>query len=318
MGHRAHYVIKSGGFWERYYSQCGGYTLELDLLTGPTAATRFARGQRPFGTWMYNTECDGAALIDHDERRLLWFSRFLGAVAYRQAVLDVIERMWAGWRIDWAYGGLPEIRRALGDDDGMRPWAFRDLTPASEDRPPCLLTVEKDATVRAYMVAEGAHAVLGHDLDSLMRYCERWRPVRVWPCLPSSGVHLDVDHRAGGAWTLGLVDARGPGWPGWSWEHWGDRHSEHLSRAKGAIDLPAVDLSAGLRMLAEEFDRHRGLDAGTPVTAQLLEFAGALRGAAESVGMSVAAAGDAPGHGPLDPTEEERGRVRAVLAALRH
>jgi hypothetical protein len=268
---------------------------------------------------MYNDDCDGAAFIDHDERRLLWFSEFLGAVAYRTAVLDVMARTWRGWRVDWAYGGLAEIRRGLNDDDGLNPWGYHRLTPASEDRPPCLFTVAKDGRVRAYMVAEGAKAVICHDLQSLMSCVREWTPVRGWPCLPSSGVHLDLDHRTGGAWTLDLVDARGPGWSGWRWEHWRDRYQEHFDRIGGAISLPGVDREAGLRRLAEEFDVHQELDTGTFMAAQLLDFVGALRSAAESAGLAVQAESrNAMMHRPMDFTEEDRGRVHAALASLGH
>lgn len=116
MGDRAHYVIKDRGFWERYYSQWGGCSIELDMLAGPEFATRFARGQRPEASWMNEIECVGAALIDRDERRLLWFSRHLGDAAYRAGALAVMESTWRGWRVDWAYDGLSEIVGAVGED----------------------------------------------------------------------------------------------------------------------------------------------------------------------------------------------------------
>ncbi|WP_301174440.1 hypothetical protein [Actinomadura geliboluensis] len=125
MGERAHYVIKDGGSWELYYSQWGGYSIELDMLPGPEFAERFARGQRRVDAWMNECECSGAALIDRGERRLLWFSDCLDGPAYRAAALAALRRTWpAGWRLDWAYDGLREIAGAVGQDErGVRRWS---------------------------------------------------------------------------------------------------------------------------------------------------------------------------------------------------
>lgn len=80
-------------------------------------------GSGPSDWWLYEPEGVGAALIDHDERRLLWYSHCYGDVAYRAAVLAVMTHIWPGWRIDWAHDGLGEILDALGAQRRTyRPW----------------------------------------------------------------------------------------------------------------------------------------------------------------------------------------------------
>ncbi|MCO5999037.1 hypothetical protein [Actinoallomurus rhizosphaericola] len=132
MGSRAHYVVKAGGSWERRYTQWGGDAMELDLLAGPEAATRFAQGQRTEDRWLDEMDCEAAALIDHDEHRLLWYSHCYEDVAYRAAVLAVMAQTWPGWRIDWAYGGLYDILDTLGEPLHGR---FRHRSPFQDDSP---------------------------------------------------------------------------------------------------------------------------------------------------------------------------------------
>ncbi|GAA4621060.1 hypothetical protein GCM10023196_007450 [Actinoallomurus vinaceus] len=129
--------MKKDGSWARRYSQFGGYAMELDLLPGPQAATRFALGQRSVEWWISELECEGAALIDHDEQRLLWQSGCDNDAAYQAAVLAVMAHTWPGWRIDWAHGGLGDILDALGEQ--RRRWESRRSsqgdTGAQDDRP---------------------------------------------------------------------------------------------------------------------------------------------------------------------------------------
>ncbi|GLY81119.1 hypothetical protein [Actinoallomurus iriomotensis] len=130
MGSRAHYVVKADGSWKRRYTHWGAHSMELDLLAGPNAATRFAQGQQSCDRWLDELECEAAALIDHDERRLLWHSHCYEDVAYRAAVLAVMAPTWPGWRIEWAYGGLYDILDALGEPLHGR---FRDRSSFQDD-----------------------------------------------------------------------------------------------------------------------------------------------------------------------------------------
>lgn len=115
MGSRAHYVVRENGSWDRHYSQWGAHSLDLDLLPGADAAVRFARAQRSVDWWVYEPDCYGAALIDRDEHRLLWYSYCHGDADYRAAVLAVMAHTWPGWRIQWAYGELGDILDSVGE-----------------------------------------------------------------------------------------------------------------------------------------------------------------------------------------------------------
>ncbi|MEU8798845.1 hypothetical protein [Spirillospora sp. NPDC048819] len=329
MGERAHYVIKNGDSWGRHYSQWGGYSIELDMLAGPETATRFAGMQRPDPAWMFASECVGAALIDRGESRLLWYSRCIDDATYWAAALAVMKRTWPGWRIDWAYDGLADIVAAVGENprqvDGQckLPQKPRLLQKASDYEPlPCLVTVAQEGVVRAHMVENSAESVIENGARSLAYY-QAGSPVSTWPSFPGEGVHLDVDARTGGMWTLGtldrLPDAAETHWPGWEWKHWQGRYREQIDQAAGAISVPEPDRRLGLRKLVEQFDSHQEVDSATQGLALLLNGLGALVTAAESAGMRVTTVTDNSfAHRPMDLTGEERDGVRAALAALRN
>ncbi|TDC80973.1 hypothetical protein [Actinomadura sp. 7K507] len=328
MGARAHYVIKDGDSWERYYSQWGGYSLELDMLAGPDPATRFAGGQRPDPAWMFDGECDGAVLIDHGESRLLWYSVYIDDAAYRAAALAVMGRTWPGWRIDWAYQGLGDIVAAVGEEptqvDGRYtlPPEPRPLQKASDYEPlPCLVTVAQEGSVRAHMLETSAESVIGNGAGSLATYYLGRSPVDTWPRFPGEGVHLDVDARRGGVWTLGTFDRLPEAveilWPGWEWEHWQGRYREQLGRAAGAVAVPEPDRREGLRKLVEQFDRHQEVDAATEALSLLLDGLGRLTAAAGSEGMRATTVLDNSfAHRPMDLSDEERAGVHIAFAAI--
>lgn len=73
MGARAQYVVVENGAWQRYFSHWAAGRVVDDLLPGPAAATRCFRARRKIDEWLDDVWCEGAALVDHDRRILLWF-----------------------------------------------------------------------------------------------------------------------------------------------------------------------------------------------------------------------------------------------------
>ncbi|MEV5495431.1 hypothetical protein AB0M50_08505 [Nonomuraea fuscirosea] len=67
----------------------------------------------PRANWP-SAESEGACLIDHDERRLLLFCRCDDDQSYRLAALATLARRWPGRRVEWAYGGLEQLKVAAG------------------------------------------------------------------------------------------------------------------------------------------------------------------------------------------------------------
>lgn len=253
MSAPANFVVVENGSWELYYSHWAapGYMLALE---DPVEGSKFIRGLGPeVSTWMDEGCCESAVLIDHDQRRLLYFSVHIDGYASRTAELAGLRRTWRGWRADWAYDGLADLVAHLGLDRSLvretsnppNEPIFDPYDAQASDGPDCLVTVADAGPPRAYAleitywtsIIDCGPRVVG----VLSEDC------RVTECalIPYSGVHIDLRTRMAGAWTIGTLEgalARAPQrWPGWRWEFWEDRYGEQLARAEGAVTLASFD-----------------------------------------------------------------------------
>lgn len=196
------------------------------------------------------------------------------------------------------------------------PMADSDL----DEDPECLITIAQDGEVRAYASRSSVGTVIEHG-PQVLETCAGWKPARVQGRTPSGGIHLDAGTRSAGVWTGGvlyqaLADAPRL-WPGWHWERWGDRYGEQLARCAGTVIFPAPDLCAGLERLREQFDRHQDSDTATSSIALLLGVLGAIKGAADSVGLATHTIEDHSfDHRPVDLPEEERAMVMGVIGEI--
>ncbi|AQZ65115.1 unnamed protein product [[Actinomadura] parvosata subsp. kistnae] len=286
-----------------YYSQWGAYQLELDLLPGPELATQFARRQRAVSSWMWEPECEGACLIDHDERRLLLFCHCGADQSYRLATLAALARTWPGWRVEWAYDGLRQLKAAAGHVvDFAATWSGDPQ--AGEEWCDVLVTVVHQGRTRAHLV-DSAEAVIRSGAGSLDEHRSAWPTITSCPGKVVAGVHLDLDDQTAGVWTSatlrGALRSVGQGWPGWHWSNWEDRAAEQARRVAGALTVPEPDLAAGLRALAAEFDKHQGVASAADPASLLL---------------AVTDLSSAFTHHPTKLTDEEKAVVRTAIAAL--
>lgn len=272
MGARANYLVVRDGAWRLFYSHWGANGIECDLLAGPDAADRFITAQREVtgdpGGWLDDVWCEGAALVDHDRRLLLWFGVHLDDYAYRSATLAVLGRTWPGWRVEWAYDGLADLAAHVGMDRS----AVR-VDPDPDDPAPvdpddgvveCLVTVADGGTRRAYAVWNtDAAEIIDHGERVLGMLPDAAR-VTACPATPMSGVHLDTSARTAAVWTITLLNGAlartEAGWPGWTWEFWADRYEHHRAAAGGGVTLPEPDLRAALAALRDRWSGHREHD----------------------------------------------------------
>jgi hypothetical protein len=134
MGSRASYVVKRDGQARAYGSHWGASSLMDDLLWGPDYAT---------GAFEVREELDeleeieggdeGCALIDWDERRLIWYFDDCELPVQQQLYNRMLAETWPGWTIDLATHGIDDLLSHLGiafdesiddddDDDDDEPW----------------------------------------------------------------------------------------------------------------------------------------------------------------------------------------------------
>ncbi|MFC7587817.1 hypothetical protein ACFQYP_32165 [Nonomuraea antimicrobica] len=267
-------------------------------------------------SWEY--ECEGACLIDHDERRLLFFCPCDGDQTYRLAALTTLARTWPGWRVEWAYDGLQQIRMAAGH---VPEAAARSRPTLKVGEKWCdeLVTMTHQGRTWAYLV-DSAPEVIGAGPGFLDEDRSAWPTITSCPEKVAAGVHLDLDDRTAGIWTTrtlrgALLDV-GERWPGRRWSDWEDRSAEQARRVAGALTVPEPDLAGGLRALAAEFDQHQDVDSATRSASLLLGITGLLTAGARSSGLQVRVHTDNTfTHRPMDLTSDEKALVHAAITS---
>jgi hypothetical protein len=123
-------VIREGRVTNRRLAGGAGTGLDYALGAGPEAAPSHWDDRGELAGWWTDDVCDGGAVIDADRRVLLFFATW-AVPAYGAAMLDGFARVWTGWQIAWAGGGLTDLARYVGVD----PAAVRSGTPAGLTQP---------------------------------------------------------------------------------------------------------------------------------------------------------------------------------------
>jgi len=155
MGHRANYVLRRGGCTQLFYSHWGALSLAQDIFWGPDETTRFIRSLRPADELLDDASCEGAAVVDWDARRLIWFEgdRLVEGPIQRRLYARLLEQTWPEWKIDYAADGILAIARYLEIPAAEQ---HADTEPVAEE------TALED-------VAEESDAELADDLEVGLR-----------------------------------------------------------------------------------------------------------------------------------------------------
>lgn len=318
---RANYVLAENGGWRLFYSHWAATTIHLDLIGGPGPATRFVAGQRELprdqSGWLDDVWCEGAALIDHDRREMLYYTVHLDGAVQQLAAQLVLQRMWPGWKVHWAYDGLGDIVAHLGLD--------RAIVRAGEPEPGLTAAADEYMDCECVLTIRDAHGVTGYALDSgedgtdlldlgpdALTSLPPNAAANSVDRLPNAGVHLDVVERTAGFWTFrtldGAFERARDRWPGWTWEFWESRYDEQLRRSDNAITWPEPDLPAALESLAQQVDSH--------ATDDPLETARGFVERMEQEDRNVEVSSYFYDHTNVRLTPEERAAVQVAIAEL--
>ncbi|WP_190212304.1 hypothetical protein [Kitasatospora indigofera] len=327
MGSRANYVVVEGGDWSLHRSHWGAGRVATDLAHGPAAAGRCFRANSrvddalrtdPDG-WLDDVWCEGAALVDHDRRTLLWYCDETSGWARYAAQAAVLARTWPGWEIRWASDGLGDLHDHLGLGRGFGRAAAKPPEagephwwPPGEDETCTLLTVRRpDGRVRAW----GSWAEVVEQLgggEALLGLLPDDAPAPELTAMPDSGIHFDQLTRTVGVWTtvpaLGLLPWPLPGWEGWELCLWGDDHTRQTAASDGAVPLPRTDLTVELRRWLER--------VGEPPADSLPRLLQALTPPPGSGLTAVVNPSAAVPHAGPEPTAAERLALRAVFETV--
>lgn len=115
MGHRANYVVRRNGQVEIFYSHWGALSLLKDFFWGEEVALGMVCECNESPRLLDDVWCEGAALVDHDTKRLLLFGCEVPGDD-RGAFLDLFPLTWPGWAVEYATGGIAQIAAAVGLD----------------------------------------------------------------------------------------------------------------------------------------------------------------------------------------------------------
>ncbi len=281
MGQRCNIVIIEAGRTTLYYDHWCANRLDVDLFWGPEDAVAFVRQLSPVAEpdgWLDEVWCEGAAVIDLDEKILLFFGGedILCEIPRRRLHFELMRRTWPGWSLRWAYEGilsitdylnLPRERfldadRSIGRFDPPDP---RHLEWAT------ILISERTAAgrLRAWPAVGDWPAIRGGPgaLEEIRRQPSRL-PIE-WPGeVLSGGVHLDWSTKTVHCWwaddTADLVRRAQAGWPGWSvhWHH--GRFEAHLDLCKGQVHVVQPAAAELRRAIVHSLEKGISYEAENP------------------------------------------------------
>jgi hypothetical protein len=318
MGARAQYVVVENGAWQRYYSHWAANRVVDDLLPGPVAATRCFRANQEIDEWLDDVWCEGAALVDHDRRILLWFA-FADSWADHIAARAVLDRTWPGWDVRFAHDGMGDLTHHLGLDRYLTraPGWFETFEPSGFAG----TEYTEPSSVVSLRLPDGSVRAWGSDWESmdhlaggpgLIDLIAASPPTPALTAMPYGGVHFDPQAHTVSLWAVqtvvGIHNWPLPRWETWSLDFRGDDHTQQARLLPSDFRLPQPPLTAALRRLSD------GLGTPPPDNGPLLADAAAVRGPEGTVPV-VNPAALIP-HEPADPTPAEVSALRAALDAL--
>ncbi|HEU4360140.1 MAG TPA: hypothetical protein VFR27_01360 [Mycobacterium sp.] len=253
MGNRANFVVVENSDWRLYYAHRTGCRMLDALIGGPDLALRYAASLQgcPKTEWVDAGWADGGAVIDLDQRRLLFFGdELMTGIPERRAMLSVLEVLWPGYEIRYAYDGVAEIAEYVGGEPRVHEWPKCPTIKLARDRKAlCQVVSVVDSVGRLrlwplrWTVSQAWHGpALLDKLPGTGRTRLRLHMV------PEGGVHVDIRRKAVGEWhtvdPMGICRELPDLWPGWHTESWADRFEEQARRCGLVLRLPALDLGA--------------------------------------------------------------------------
>jgi hypothetical protein len=216
--------------------------------------------------------CEGAAVVDVDQRVLLFFGGedLLFDARARRVFLGLLRRQWTGWEVRWAPEGIMSIadyvrlpRKQFASEREYEP----DTFVVAEDN--VLLTEPHAGGVRM-TVLHGRSECLLAGADALDRVLRgrwlglfggaRWRQHLVWKGdeFPQGGIHLDRQRRSIMTWwaddTSDVRRRMGEPWSGWTIDWRYDDYDPHLALCGRALVLPPFDVAQTQRKLLDHLE----------------------------------------------------------------
>ena len=279
MGQRANLIVVERGVTDVYYTHHRANTLDEDLFWGPEYALGFIRDQRKSedGELLDDVWAEGGAVMDVDRRSLLWFGGedICCDVTLRRVHGKLMARVWTGWIINWAEGGVADLADKIGVPRTAVLSSIKEppLHPPGL-RSPIVREVDPDMshTVASVRGESGeVHLALLHGPFSDLLYCgidltratqQSLTEVALsldWEHETSQddGFHIDLQEKTIDFWNTAptrsadILRRVQSCWPGWVCRWHGDRFESQLELAGGSLRIELPNRSVLLARLRE-------------------------------------------------------------------
>lgn len=259
-------VVLRKGRWTLYYDHWCANRLSTELLWGPALATGFVEQCTPTsGGWLDPVWAEGGCVIDHDASVLLWFGGEDTAyeIPARRATVDLMQRVWDGWQIRWAAGGVAELGGYVGVDAStfLPPNNPAPLTAHTSDFEPQQVVVIRDAAGSTAAQLEGyAEAYLRGEssLPEVLRL-HREASTRWHGDFPEGGATIDLVRKSLCCWGTepisGFAEQLRHAWPGWDTTDLGDRFEDHRADVPEAFGFPTPDIRGARDVILSQLER---------------------------------------------------------------
>jgi hypothetical protein len=116
MGHRTNLVIVDESGFQNYRCSWCAIVLEIHMFWGPEIAIDYIKQHEPLDWWYDEILAEGGAVIDTTQKTLLFYGgeNVLFDIPLRRLYLQMIQQVWTGWTIKWAYNGVLDIVDYVG------------------------------------------------------------------------------------------------------------------------------------------------------------------------------------------------------------
>lgn len=306
MGQRANLVIVGPRGYELYYSHWCANTLPQDLFWGPEHGERFVRMQRLVNDeegWLDTVWAEGGAVIDQPRKTLLLYGGedILFEVPLRRLYLKLLQAVWQGWSIQWAYEGIVDIAEYVGvprstvvaQTSSSRDTQLSLIPPRERDWLECVGSFQFNDGLRLYPLAGMPESYVKAGVG-LLGACDTVASVASldlseWSSsFPKGGFHVDASRKTLDFWIASecpnLLKVAQERWPGWSVTWHKDRfesqvsltnrtlkmneplHSHLAQRVTAILDVEPkpVDIMEVARLMAEQDGRKIDINEISP------------------------------------------------------
>jgi hypothetical protein len=269
MGHRANLILVQNNQHRLFYCHWCSNTLTSDLFWGPEYAVPFIERQRPIDEdgWLDEVWAEGGVVLDMDHSVLLfWGEEDISMdIPLRRLYLALLQEVWKGWTVDWAFDGVFDMVAYLELSDSLVSADRQPVQRILNFNPPPKLEwtsvvasiVFEDGTLRFFPVfgqldwrllagpalVEAAQRGPGMEALALEAWTDKF-PIR--------GFHIEAKQKLIAIWAAdepGITRRVRPQWPGWQVEWLRDSFEFQLAQSRGLLTFPIRPVEAQLALL---------------------------------------------------------------------